>query len=362
MLYKNLYLLICFLPVLIQAQAQSITDEIVRHETFYVLPSSTLEINNKYGNIHFSTWDKDSVDLSINFFISEKNEARFKKIKDNVQFNVTGNSAYMLAETVFGSKYASFIKNIKEATNLQASDNSSTHIDYFIKVPAHINLKVNNRYGNIFIPDFTGNLNITLSNGDFQANKITGNNHLNLAFGDVFIESMHQTTLNLNFNKVNINSGQQLDIISKSSEIKIDKCDLIKLQSKRDELLVSELSYLFGESYFSKLSVLNIKKEFNMVMQYGALKHLGVDVAFELLKINSKYANCVLEIKQPKSYSCTIMAPKGEVDIPAELKATASDWQEKIENEAVRFNYKGQSAKEKIQVLINNAHLKIDHK
>ncbi|MCG8579739.1 MAG: DUF4097 domain-containing protein [Bacteroidales bacterium] len=360
--YKIIYLITGFLMLFINTQAQIVSEEIKRHESFYVLPSSTLEVNNKYGNIHFSTWDKDSVDISINFFISEKNEARFKKIKDNVQFKITGNSAYMLAETVFGSKYASFFKNIKEATNLQIPDNSRTRIDYFIKVPAHINLKVYNRYGNIFIPDFAGNLNINLSNGDFQANNITGNNNLTLAFGDVLIESMHQSTLNLNFSNATISSGQQLDIVSKSSEVKIDKCDLIKLQSKRDEYQIDELSHLFGETYFSKLSVLNLKKEFNMVMQYGALKHLGMDSTFDLLKINSKYANCTVELNQPQNYTCTIMAPKGEINIPKELKAKTADWQDKIENEAITFNYNGLSAKEKVQILINNANLKIDHK
>ncbi|MCU4157923.1 hypothetical protein J1N10_18260 [Carboxylicivirga sp. A043] len=362
MRYKLLYLLISFLTLFVYAQAQTLTEEIKRHESFYVLPSSTLEVNNKYGNIHFSTWDKDSVDISINFFISEKNEARFNKIKDNVQFKITGNSAYMMAETVFGSKYASFFKNIKEVTNLQIPDNSRTRIDYFVKVPAHINLKVNNRYGNIFIPDFAGNLNINLSNGDFQGHKITGNNNLTLAFGDVMIESMKQTSLNLNFSKVNINSGQQLDIVSKSSVVKIDQCDLIKLQSKRDDYQIDELSHLFGESYFSKLSILNLKKEFNMVMQYGALKHLGMDAAFDLLKINSKYANCNVEITQPRSYSCAIMAPKSDINIPKDLKASTDNWQDKIENETIIFNYNNLSAKEKVQILIDNASLKIDHK
>ena len=300
--------------------------------------------------------------MSINFFISEKNETRFKKIKDNVQFKIAGNSAYMVAETVFGSKYSSFFKSIKEATNLHVLDNSRTRIDYFIQVPAHINLKVNNRYGNIFIPNFSGNLNVNLSNGDFQAKKISGNNTLTLAFGDVLIESLQQSTLDFNFSKVKIDKGQQLDITSKSSEVKIDKCDLIKLKSKRDEYHIDDLSHLFGESYFSKLTILNLQKEFNMVMQYGALNHLGMGSAFDLVKINSKYTNCVIEINEPSSYKCTIQAPKGDINLPKQLVAETSNWQERIENEPVAFNYKGKTAKEKVQVHISDASLMISHK
>jgi len=359
---KTIYLLISILASATWLQAQSITEEIKRHETFYVLPSSTLEISNKYGNIHFSTWEKDSVNIEISFFISEKNETRFNKIKDNVDFKITGNSAYMVAETVFGTKYASFIKNIKEATNLQIADNSRTRIDYFIKIPAHINLKVNNRYGNVFIPNYSGNLNLDLSNGDFQAKNITGNNNLKLAFGNVLIELMKQSSLDLNFATTNITQGGQLDITSKSSEVKIGRCDLIKLQSKRDKYDINELDYIFGETYFSNLSVLQLNKEFNMVMQYGALKHLGVASAFKLLKINSKYANCRIEMINPSAYKCNIMAPKSEISLPKNLIAETTNWQEKIKTEPIAFIFKGTAAKEKVQIHISDASFEISHK
>jgi len=342
--------------------AQSVSEEIKHHKVFYVLPSSTLEVNNKYGNIHFSTWDKDSVCIDINFFISEKNESKFKKIKDNVNFKITGNSAYLLAETVFGSKYSSFIKNIKEATNLQITDNTSTRIDYFIKVPAHINLKINNRYGNVFIPSFSGNINIDMSNGDFQAKHITGNNTLKLAFGHVLIESMKQSTLDLNFCTTNITKGGQLDIRSKSSVVKIGQCDLIKLQSKRDDYSIDNLDYLFGETYFSKLSVLKLNSEFNMVMEYGTLKHLGMASSFKLLKINSSYANCHVQMDKPLPYKCSIQAPKGDLKLPKNLIAGTSNWQEKIATESIVFNYKGTTAKEKVQVHITDASFTLSHK
>ncbi len=359
---NKIYSLISLLVITSWLQAQSISEEIKHLESFYVLPSSTLEINNKYGNIHFSTWEKDSVDIEISFFISEKNEAKFKKVKDNVNFKITGNSAYMVAETVFGNKYASFFKNIKEATNLQLPDNTSTRIDYFIKIPQHISLKVNNRYGNVFIPNFSGNLNINLSNGDFQAKNITGNNNLKLAFGNVLIESLKQSTIDLNFTTTQVIRGGQLDINSKSSEVKIGQCDLIKLQSKRDKYNINQLDYLFGETYFSNLSVTQLNKEFNMVMQYGSLKSLGMSSSFKLLKINSQYANCNIIMDNPSAYKCTIMACKGNINLPRELIAATSNWKEKIETEAITFNFKDTTAKEKVQINISDAAFEISHK
>lgn len=341
--------------------AQTVSDEIKHHKQFYILPSATLEVSNKYGNIHFSTWDKDSVSIDIHFFIAEKNETKFMKIKDNVNFKTTGNSSYLIAETVFGSKYSSFFKNIKEATNLQTPESSSSRIDYFISVPSHINLKVNNRYGNVFIPDISGNINVDLSNGDFQAKKLSGINTLKLAFGDVLIDELKQSTLDLNFCSVNINEATQLDIQSKSSEVKIKTCQLVKLQSKRDEYDIDELDNLFGETYFSKLSILKLNREFNMVMQYGTLKNVGLTESYELFKVNANYANCNIELINPSNYKCLITAPKATINIPSELKA-AEGWRSKIETEPVVFNYQGSSGKEKIQISISDASLNINHK
>jgi len=357
---KNILILLC----LISSQwliAQSYSETIKHHRVAYVSPSATLEIINKYGNIHVSTWDEDSVSIDIEFFISEKNESKFKKIKENVDFKISGNSAFLSAETVFGSKYSSFFSDFKEATNLM-STNKSSHIDYFIKVPDYINLKITNRYGNIFIPDYQGNLNIQLSNGDFQAKKITGSNTLDLAFGNVLIDQLEQATLNLNFSEAQINKAAQLDLSSKTSKVNIKRCNLIKLQSKRDEYIIDHIGFIFGDTYFSKLNILNLDSEFNVVMQYGELTYLGVNPAFKLIRINSEYTNCNLLLTNPVAYKSLIKGIKSEIELASTIKSLTADWKEKIQTTPISFYFKDNSAKEKIQVNITDATLKINHK
>ena len=362
MSYKSIYilLLLCALPGR-WLMAQSYTETIKHHRTEYVTPTATLEVINKYGNIHVSTWDEDSVSIAIEFFISEKNETRFTKIKENVNFKISGNSSFLSAETVFGSKYSSFFSNLKEATNLMSS-NKSSHIDYFIKVPEYINLKINNRYGNVFIPDLQGNLSIELSNGDFQAKKISGSNILNLAFGNIIIDQLEQATLNLNFTEVQIDKALQLDISSKSSRITIKDCNLIKLQSKRDEYQIDHIGFLFGDTYFSKMNILALDSEFNMIMKYGDLSHLGINPAFKLVRINSEYANCNLLLNNPVAYRSTIKGPKSDIELSSSMIEPSKDWKEKVQYEPVSFYFKEPNAKEKVQISISDATLKINHK
>nr|WP_321451380.1 hypothetical protein [uncultured Carboxylicivirga sp.] len=362
MRYKSLNILVLF--CLLSGQwlwAQSYTETIKHHRTFYVTPAATLEIINKYGNIHISTWSEDSVSINVEFYIAEKNETKYNKIKENVDFKFSGNSSFLSAETIFGSKYASFFSNIKEATNL-LTPNKSTHIDYYIKVPEYISLKINNRYGNIFIPDFQGSLNVELSNGDFQAKKITGSNNLNLSFGNVLIEQLEQATLSLNFCDTQINKAMQLDLSSKSSTVSIQECNLIKLQSKRDEYQIDHIKFLFGNTYFSKMNILSLDNEFNMVIKYGELTNLIINPAFKLIRINSEYANCNLLLNNPAAYKSSIKAPKSTIELASSINETNPNWEELIQSQPVVFYYKEKSAKEKIQININNATLKLYHK
>ncbi|MCU4166488.1 hypothetical protein [Carboxylicivirga caseinilyticus] len=359
--YKSYTVLLFYILFSHWILAQNYTETIKHHRTSYVSPTATLELINKYGSIHVSTWDVDSVSIDIEFFIAEKNESKFNKIKENVDFKISGNSSFLSAETVFGSKYASFFSDIKEATNLMSS-NKSSHIDYYVKVPEYINIKINNRYGNIFIPDFQGNLNIELANGDFQAKKITGSNILNLAFGNVLIEQLEQSSLSLNFSEVKIKDAGQLNLNSKSSMVSIDECNLIKLQSKRDEYNIGHIGFMFGDTYFSKMNIQNLDSEFNMILKYGELTHLGINPAFKLIRINSEYANCDLQLTNPVAYSSTIKGSKSEFEFANSITSAITDWQEKIQYEPVSFYYKNKTAKEKIQININDATLKIYHK
>lgn len=357
--YKLTYLvLLCIFSHV--AKAQVFQEEINTKRTFAINTNSTVEINNKYGNIHISTWDKDSVEFNVNFFISEKSETKFNKAKDNVDFKFLGNSHYISAETVFGSKYGTLFKDLQEATNLSTGATGS-QINFYVTLPKHINLKIKNRYGNLFISDYNGSLDIFLSNGDFQGRNLKGNTNLSFAFGDVNINEVKQGTLKLNFSDVNIQSLDNVNLESKSSKINIKKASLIKLNSRRDELTIDEIDNIFGSTYFSKVSILNLTKEFNLQMKYGELTHLQLASGFELAKLTSEFSNATILLKAPKAYMSSIFNEKGEIELPPALKPENPNWRENIEPKVENFIHKEKQARIKLQIKIKDAFLKIIH-
>ena len=283
--------------------AQNYREQSNISKTFKIAPSGTLEISNKYGSIYVDTWDKDSVKINLEFTIAEKNENRFKKIKNSVNFDFSGNSLYRSVKTQYGSSYSSLFKDLKEATNLFSSNEDQTHVDYYLTIPNYINLKIDNKYGNVILPSLLGDISVKLANGDFQARELNGNNILNLSFGSARINALDQGNLTLNFVETQISSANKLTIESKSSDLHIEKSDLFKLTAKRGDVEVEKVGYYIAETEFCELYVHAVIREANVRMKYGILKNLTCLSGFENLKIHSDHADIWLNLPKQDAYN-----------------------------------------------------------
>ena len=273
-------------------------------KTFKIAPSGTLEVSNKYGSIYVDTWKKDSVKINIKFIIAEKNVNRFKKIKNSVSFDFSGNNIYRSVKTQYGASYSSLFKDLKEATNLFSSNDDQTHVDYYITIPDYINLKLNNKYGNIILPSLMGDVNINLANGDFQARELKGNSALDLAFGTARINTVDQAHFKLHFVETRINKANKLSIESKSSDIRLEETNLFKLTAKRGDIEAESIKHLIAETEFCELYIHKIQHEASINIKYGVLRNMTCENGFENVKIISDHADVWLQL--PKQYAFNI--------------------------------------------------------
>ena len=157
--YKKIYLpwifILAWIPGL---SAQSFTESKKIERVFPVISSTTVEIINKYGKIHVLSWDKDSVGIDIELTVKSDDLNKVRKVMNTIDFDFTNTDYYVIAETEFGKKYNSLFENIKKfAESLIPSDNV-VDIDYIVQVPETIELKINNKYGDVYIDNHKGNI------------------------------------------------------------------------------------------------------------------------------------------------------------------------------------------------------------
>jgi len=361
MSYKNTLTMLILLIMNQWIAGQQFEDIQKISRSYKAVAGMRIDINNKYGSVLVSAWDKDSVRIEITRRVSEKNEDRFNKIKSNIDFKFSATSNQVVAETVFGDKYSSMYQSVKEATNYLAAAESRSKIDYKIYVPTHININIINKYGDVAIPSVTGSVNVNLSNGNLQMRDINGTATLNLAFGDAQIKSIKGATATLNFVNLNLEQSDNLAVDSKSSNISLSEIGTVKLTSRRDQIKVLSANTLSCDAYFTKLSVMQLKQSASLKLTYGELTELTSSGGFQQIDIISTACDINLKLLSPLPYSALLQGPAASLHLPEHLKAESTDYQKTVGSTPTRFIFQKRGVEDKVRINISDAELNILH-
>ncbi len=297
-------LMLVALTGLLPARAQEYSKNITR--AYKIKNSTTVDIFNKYGKIHVITWDEDSVRFDIDLKIRASSDSKLNKLKSSIDFDLTGTEYYVTAKTKIGSGSTSVLSDLKDMAGTILSSGSQVTIDYIVMIPDYINLKMDNKFGDVYIDDYTGNLNLTLSNGELKANNLSGNSVINISSGDGVINSIKEGKLMVSYSDFLIKDAGKLSVDSRSSKITIEKVVFLKLQSRHDKYYLPEISELYGDSYFSDFTIHRLLSELNFNFKYGDLSIENITKAFSFISIASEYTDINLVFERGSIYDLDI--------------------------------------------------------
>ncbi|UCG27738.1 MAG: DUF4097 family beta strand repeat protein [Bacteroidales bacterium] len=318
--YKKLILagmMAAFITVIIQAQSFSESKRI--EKAFPVNSSTSIEIFNKYGKVHVLSWEKDSVSVVIELTVKSDNLSKLNKIMDNIDFDFTSTDYYIIAKTQFGKRYNSLFESLKNLAETFIPSDNVVEIDYIIQIPDNIELKVNNKFGDVYIDNHSGKFRLNLSNGDFKANELTGDATIGIEIGNGVINYIKNGKLDIAYSEFEIKEADRLNIYCRSSRIDIGIINDLSLNSRRDKLYLDETGIISGETYFSNIRIYNFTKELNLTMKYGSLNMENIHGNFSFLNINSYYTDVNLTFEKESSYLVDVNHTNAEFSFPEEL-------------------------------------------
>lgn len=285
---------------LLLSQTYTETRRIVK--TYHISPSTTVDVTNKYGKIHVVPWTKDSVKLDILLTINSSSTTRLSKIKENIDFDFTSTKYYIVASTVFGSRYNTFFSDLKSIAESFLSVENEVNINYTIYTPSWSNLKIDNKFGDIFLDDMEGDIDIKLSNGDLKANNLSGYTLLNLNSADGVMNYVENGKFIISYSDLLVKKANQISIDSRSSKITLQYIDYMKAKSRRDKYNIDLINKMLGESYFSDLYITNLNKEVSFDLTYGNISFSKINKNFSLINLNSEYTDLDLVFESGSSY------------------------------------------------------------
>jgi hypothetical protein len=288
---------------------------------FPVSRESTLEIENKYGTIQVVSWEKDLVQIDVEIRISESSESKLKKLKDDISIDFAGTKSYIIARSKFKSESKRLASELKSVSHTLTGSNKNVEINYTVSMPAYMDLVLTNKFGDIYMDDHSGEIEINLSNGAIKANRLGGNANISLSFANGIINSLGSSTLSLSYSDLTLGDAGRLDLTSKSSKLNADSVNVLKINSRRDKLFFQRVEYLYGNSNFSELWIFDFIRESDLSMKYGKLTIEHVMPAFSKIYVKSEYTDVTLLFDELCIFDVDILHhQKSLVRLPDNLK------------------------------------------
>ena len=179
---------------------------------------------------------------------------------DGISINMSESKYQIRAETKFSQNIGMLFENFKGMTSKLISYDSKVEINYYISVPEYLNLKIENKYGDVYMEDITGDFSISLSNGSFKANSLGKNSTLNLTFCDATINSLQSGKIDASFSEISSDEFGDVTINSISSKYEIKKGGTITIDSRRDKFYFDDIKSIKGNSYFTDFTLKRLRK------------------------------------------------------------------------------------------------------
>lgn len=261
------------------------------NKNYKVDKKASLEVANKYGQVIINSWAKDSIVIKVKVTSFAKDQDAADKLLDRVEFDFNRAGEFVIAETVI-DRSKGFLKDLWDDLDNYSRGLLSTKgkvtVNYEVYAPKYTNIKITNKFGDIYMDNFKGDVKVGLANGNLKTDEIIGGFDLNLSFGRANINNINNGVIVLRSADVEIERAKDIDLTSSSSTLVVSKLSLLKMESRNDKLRIDSLQVLRGNSSFTKINVKSLSRTVFADMNYGELNIELVKPGFRDIELLGK--------------------------------------------------------------------------
>lgn len=274
------------------------------HESFDVNKESNFEISNKFGDITIENTTANTITIDAEIIVKARSKEKADKIMEKISVRISQTGNTVSAET--------------EIDNI-SSNNSSFEINYTVSMPAFLNTKLENKYGNVTINELHGKCNLAVKYGSLTVNKILDGNEKPLSSIELGycensrINEFYWGTIVIKYSKLEVGSGKALAISSKYSKLRLGTFSSVVAEVGYDDYEIESISNLAMTAKYSNVEVGKLSKKFKIDNKYGNVSIRNIPDGFEDIDVTSKYANIELGIAQNANYQLRAKADYADI-------------------------------------------------
>lgn len=295
--YKQGILLLPLILLSITVPGQEVTKEY--HEEYTAGPSTTLKVNNRYGDVIVDSWDQNQVVIDVKVTIELPNREKAEKLLEYINIEFSQEGDVITARTVIDDRF-----------NFSGwGSNRRFSIDYSVRMPVESSLSLTNRYGNSDVDEIGGRAEFDIKYGNITVGTLTrGNlkplNRLSIAYGKGSINEAGWLDLILRYTgEMDISEGQAFLVDSKYSKLTIGEASSMVGESKYDKLAIESINNLVLENGYTEVNIGTLNKKLEYEGSYGSFTIDRIPSGFESIDIDTRYMGVNLGIDEEANYN-----------------------------------------------------------
>ncbi|MDP1622025.1 MAG: hypothetical protein Q8M08_06760 [Bacteroidales bacterium] len=272
---------------------------------FPVNPDAQLTVNNRFGKVHCTNWEKKSVSFDVTITVTAANQEEAEKKFKRISIDFTDTPSSITATTT-----------IQELKN---SGKGRFSIDYMINMPTNINLDVTNKFGNIFINELQGKARINLGYGNLDVNKLgNSDNLLDIKFSKARVNWIKGAVLSLKYSDMNLDYAGSLRLDSKFSNLDAEKIIALSVVFEGGKLNMENSSAVDSKSKFTDIDIQRIEQSLSLDIQYGSCKIREMPADFTSVNIRNKFGDVSIGLSKQAKYRIEALLKFCDLDFPEE--------------------------------------------
>ena len=241
---------------------------------YTVQAGDLLEIDNSYGRVHVNTWDKNEVEVEVKITTKARTEEKAEEMLDRINIDILSNE--------HGRHKIAYTTDIGKSLGINLNINTEMTIDYTVYAPKKNPLLITNKFGDVYIDDIEGKLEVEVGYGALTTREITGQNaKVKVTFGSASISSIETGEVEASYSKLSIDKASNIQVKNSFGKTNIDQVQTLDIYQKYGDLNIGTVGKIIGEVGFSGMDIDKLTKCADLTLRYcsrAKIRSIGTGV------------------------------------------------------------------------------------
>jgi len=233
---------------------------------FEINQHTRIEFTNKSSDLQIKKWEKQVVRLECIYKLRANDEEDIAKTIEALENLKVENSANLLAITtsIFTNVQSTILPGLMNKIVATLSNGTSVNlteyeIEYVLTLPDNHDLKLHQKYSDLNMPDYSGNLELDLYDVDVRAGRLVNAKMLTSKYSNIIVGAMGNCEVDIYDTDVEVETMGMLNMKSKYSKFEADVVGAVNIDSYDDKLFFYSLESIKGQAKYSDFEIGNIE-------------------------------------------------------------------------------------------------------